>query len=133
MISVVNGANGTARGARIVEAGWKMAGKTGTSQVRSAVVDNKSVPWEQRDHALFVCYAPVEAPKYAVALIVEHGGGGSSAAAPIARDILLYALADGLPPLAAYPAEQRGKIKAQQEALDLVDPETVTTTGRSRA
>ncbi len=133
MISVVNGTNGTARGARIVEAGWKMAGKTGTSQVRSAVVDNKSVPWEQRDHALFVCYAPVEAPKYAVALIVEHGGGGSSAAAPIARDILLYALADGLPPLAAYPAEQRGKIKAQQEALDLVDPETVTTTGRSRA
>ena len=133
MNAVINGSHGTARGSRIVAAEWKMAGKTGTSQVRSTVVDNKEVPWEQRDHALFVCYAPVDNPKYAVALIVEHGGGGSAAAAPIARDIMLFALNNGLPPLAAYPAEQRGTIKTRQDEMHLIDPETVTTSGKSRA
>ncbi|MCE5974426.1 penicillin-binding protein 2 [Sinirhodobacter sp. WL0062] len=133
MNAVINGSHGTARGSRIVAAEWKMAGKTGTSQVRSTVVDNKEVPWEQRDHALFVCYAPVDNPKYAVALIVEHGGGGSAAAAPIARDIMLFALNNGLPPLAAYPAEQRGTIKTRQDEMQLIDPETVTTSGKSRA
>ncbi|MCT2540289.1 penicillin-binding protein 2 [Sedimentimonas flavescens] len=133
MDAVINGSRGTARGSRIVAAEWRMAGKTGTSQVRSAVVDNKEVPWEQRDHALFVCYAPADNPKYAVALIVEHGGGGSAAAAPIARDIMLFALNNGLPPLAAYPTEQRGTIKTRLDEMQLIDPETVTTSGKSRA
>ncbi len=133
MWAVVNGAHGTAGGSRVVAAEWTMAGKTGTSQVRSAVVDNKEVPWEQRDHALFVCYAPVEAPKYAVSLIVEHGGGGSAAAAPIARDILLFALAGGLPPLAAYPSGQRETIRRRFDGLDLIDPATIAPPARSRA
>lgn len=133
MNAVMNGARGTARASRIAAAEWKMAGKTGTSQVRSAVVDNHSVPWEQRDHALFVCYAPYDNPKYAVSLIVEHGGGGSSAAAPLARDILLFALAGGVPPLAAYPEGARAKARALHEQMDLVDPETVPTSGSSRA
>ena len=76
-----------------------MGGKTGTVQVRritkaereQGVHKNADLPWEERDHALFVGYAPVTNPQYAVAVVVEHGGGGSSVAAPIARDILLTA------------------------------------------
>ena len=45
-------------------------------------------PWIERHHALFVGFAPVSAPRYAVAVIVEHGGSGSGAAAPVARDLL---------------------------------------------
>ena len=56
------------------------------------MLKNKERPWKDRDHALFVAYAPVERPSYAVAIVVEHGGGGSAVAAPIARDIMLEAL-----------------------------------------
>ena len=91
MHSVVNSRRGTARGSRIKDDDWLMAGKTGTSQVRSKVVRNEDVPWEERDHALFVGFAPYENPRFAVAVVVEHGGGGSKAAAPVARDILLKA------------------------------------------
>ncbi len=92
-----------------------MAGKTGTSQVRNitaaeraaGIVRNEDLPWERRDHALFVCYAPYETPKYAVAVVVEHGGGGSRAAAPIARDVMLRALYGPEIPLRAYPPGQR--------------------------
>ena len=71
----------------------RMAGKTGTAQVRGAkaaggTLRGNAVPWHLRNHALFVCYAPVEAPRYAMAVVVEHGQGGSKAAAPIARDIM---------------------------------------------
>ena len=76
-----------------------MGGKTGTIQVRritvaeraEGIVKNEDRPWEHRDHALFVGYAPVKDPKYAVAVVVEHGGSGSSVAAPMAHDILLQA------------------------------------------
>lgn len=133
MINVINGSHGTAGASKIVLAEWKLAGKTGTAQVRSAVVNNNNVPWIQRDHALFVCFAPADNPKYAVSLIVEHGGGGSAAAAPIARDIMLFALAGGLPPLEAYPSGQRATIRNRFEALDLLDPATMTNPGKSRA
>ncbi|HEX9792168.1 MAG TPA: penicillin-binding protein 2 [Kiloniellales bacterium] len=94
---VTNNPRGTAYGARIAEPGWEMAGKTGTSQVRritmaeraAGVTKNEDLPWRRRDHALFVSYAPVQKPRYACAVIVEHGGGGSKVAAPIARDILI--------------------------------------------
>jgi len=94
---VVNSHMGTARHARIAEPGFEMGGKTGTVQVRRITKDereqgvrkNKDLPWKDRDHALFVGYAPVHAPRYAVAVVVEHGGGGSTKAAPIARDLLL--------------------------------------------
>ena len=76
-----------------------MGGKTGTIQVRrisaaereGGVIKNEDRPWEHRDHALFVGYAPVEDPRYAVAVVVEHGGSGASMAAPMAHDILLQA------------------------------------------
>jgi penicillin-binding protein 2 len=57
----------------------------------AGIVRNEDRPWKHRDHALFVGYAPAAAPRYAVAVVVEHGGGGSKAAAPIARDVLLEA------------------------------------------
>jgi len=101
-----------------------MGGKTGTSQVRNKVVRNSDVPWEERDHALFVCFAPFDNPRIAVSVIVEHGGGGSKAAAPIARDIVLQALFGKLPDLSAYPKGVRGRIKREQKSLPLRDPKT---------
>jgi len=87
---------GTAWRSRLEEPEWRLAGKTGTSQVRSLVRDprtgrvlkNDELPWNQRDHALFVCYAPFHAPRYACAVVVEHGGGGSAVAGPKAREIM---------------------------------------------
>jgi penicillin-binding protein 2 len=100
MVDVVNNPQGgTAWGSRIAEKRFAMGGKTGTSQVRRitlaerdrGVKKNEDRPWRERDHALFVGFAPVDAPRYVVAVIIEHGGGGSKAAAPIARDVLLEA------------------------------------------
>ncbi|UWR22085.1 penicillin-binding protein 2 [Sulfitobacter sp. S190] len=123
MYSVVNDRRGTAYRSRIIADGMRMAGKTGTSQVRSAVVNNNEVPWEQRDHALFVSFAPYDNPRFACAVLVEHGGGGSKAAAPIARDVMLQALYNGEPPLEAYPTAVRGQIEEQQLRLRDVRPE----------
>jgi penicillin-binding protein 2 len=127
MFDVMNGEKGTAKRSRIVDETMLMAGKTGTSQVRnisaaeraSGVISNDDLPWERRDHALFVGFAPFDAPRYAVSVVVEHGGGGSLAAAPIARDILLRCLTGGLPPLAAYPADQRERIETQFKEMPL--------------
>ena len=96
MLKVVNDPKGTAYRARIEEPALAMAGKTGSVQVRriserehrTGVIKNEDRPWEERDHALFVAYAPLERPRYGVAVVVEHGGSGGSVAAPIARDIL---------------------------------------------
>jgi penicillin-binding protein 2 len=100
MADVVNARGGTAGGARLKMGELTMAGKTGTAQVRRitkeerrrGVRTNDSLPWRQRDHALFVAYAPVAAPRYAIAVVVEHGGSGSKAAAPVARDIMQLVL-----------------------------------------
>ncbi len=140
MWGVVNGTRGTARGARIDDPAMLMAGKTGTSQVRNisaaeretGVVGNNDLPWAQRDHALFVAFAPADAPKVAVSVVVEHGGGGSAVAAPIARDLLLEALYKGAPPLTAYPTSQRKQIDAARQLLNLRDIEPQPP-GRTRA
>jgi penicillin-binding protein 2 len=126
MVDVCNHRRGTAYGSRITDDAHKMAGKTGTSQVRritpeeraAGVTKNEDLPWERRDHALFVGYAPYDNPRYAVSVIVEHGGGGSRAAAPIARDIILQAQYGGPPPLEAYPAGVRDKIAEQQRRIE---------------
>jgi penicillin-binding protein 2 len=97
MKMVTNHNRGTAYAARIKREGWEMAGKTGTAQVRriskqerqSGIIKNEEKPWAERDHAMFVAYAPADKPRYAIAVVVEHGGGGSKVAAPIARDILI--------------------------------------------
>ena len=93
MIGVVNEPGGTAGSAALP--GIIVAGKTGTSQVSRAShgVPNEAVTRLLRDHSLFVCYAPAAAPRYAVSAVVEHGGGGSRAAAPLARDIMADLLA----------------------------------------
>jgi len=130
MHAVSNNRRGTAYSSRIIEDAFRMAGKTGTSQVRNitaaerarGVTRNSDLPWERRDHALFVNFAPYDAPKIAVAVVVEHGGGGSTAAAPIARDITLQALYGEDPPLTAYPAKDRGRIQSQQERLRRTRP-----------
>lgn len=83
MYMVSNSPWGTAYGHRIHNPEYAMAGKTGTSQVRRITVrgqDQNKVPWKYRHHALFVAYAPTDAPRYACGLIVEHGGGGGVAA-----------------------------------------------------
>ena len=129
MISVSNQRRGTAYRSRVENPALRIAGKTGTSQVRnitaaeraSGVIKNEDLPWERRDHALFVSFGPVDAPRYAAAVVVEHGGGGSTAAAPVARDIMLYAMNDGLPPLSDYPERDRNDIEARFAALDLRD------------
>jgi penicillin-binding protein 2 len=116
---------GTAYRSRIVDPANLMAGKTGTSQVRiitaaeraAGVTSNEQLPWNRRDHALFVAFAPYDKPRFAIAQIVEHGGGGSAAAAPIARDILMRALYGGPPPIEAYPPDQRQAIE-EQRALE---------------
>ena len=98
MEKVVVGRNGTARNYKIGSKNIEMAGKTGTVQVvriseaerEQGLIKNEDRPWKKRDHALFVGYAPVLNPKYAVSVVVEHGGSGSSVAAPIARDVFKH-------------------------------------------
>ena len=131
MDQVVNGQHGTSYAARIDNVAMLMAGKSGTSQVRNisaaeretGVVTNTDLPWKERDHALFVAYAPADAPRYAVAVVVEHGGGGSLAAAPIARDALLRVMTGALPDPMDYPESQRARIDAMLKDLRLRRPD----------
>ncbi|MEM9854827.1 MAG: penicillin-binding protein 2, partial [Pseudomonadota bacterium] len=96
MWEVTNDRRGTAYGSRSIAEDFRIAGKTGTTQVRRitpeererGITKNEDRIWEHRDHALYVSFAPYDNPRFAVAVVVEHGGSGSKAAAPIARDIL---------------------------------------------
>ena len=100
MFEVLNGPRGTARASKLKLDGVQMSGKTGTTQVKritmaqrdAGLPDKDEVPWNERTHALFVAYAPEDSPRYALSVIVEHGGGGSAVAAPIARDIMTEVL-----------------------------------------
>lgn len=90
MFRVVNVPGGTAGRGRLPLDDIQMAGKTGTAQVRAIKRGGRqSNEWKYRDHGLFVCYAPYDNPRYAAAVVIEHGGG-SGAAYPIARDVLTY-------------------------------------------
>ncbi|WP_299847102.1 penicillin-binding protein 2 [uncultured Paracoccus sp.] len=141
MDAVMNSNRGTAQRSRIIAPEWRMAGKTGTSQVRNittaerarGVTKNEQLPWNRRDHALFVCYAPYDNPRYAVSLVVEHGGGGSAVAAPVARDIMLFALAGGLPPLSAVPDGERAGMEERHKLMTLIAPDDQPASGSSRA
>ena len=89
MFRVVNG-SGTGSRSRIDIGGIKMAGKTGTAQVRAMTARGHVADWKGRDHALFVCYAPTDMPRYAMSVVVEHGTFGARAAAPIAKDVMTF-------------------------------------------
>lgn len=109
MSDVVNGA-GTARRAQLPLPDVKMAGKTGTAQVVSlSISDGRSGPWKYRDHGLFVFFAPFDRPKYAGAVVIEHGGGSGSAY-PIARDVMTFMFdpQKGLDALRALEAQWGG-------------------------
>ena len=117
MSDVVNGP-GTAGRARLPIEGTLMAGKTGTAQVVSLSISNgKSGPWKYRDHGLFIFFAPYDNPRYAGAVVIEHGGG-SGAAYPIARDVMtfLFDPAKGLEALAALEAGWGGTAQQRLEA-----------------
>ncbi len=99
LFEVVNTPQGTAYAARLTIPNVQMAGKTGTAQVHNDTAAEKQVnfndatiPWADRPNALFVGFAPYDNPRYAVAVIVEHGNWGSESAAPIAHDMMTYAI-----------------------------------------
>jgi penicillin-binding protein 2 len=126
MFAVVNEPGGTAPQARLPAGLGLLAGKTGSAQVRrvsraqreSGHFDSANLPWEYRPHALFVAFAPYDAPRYAVSVVVEHGNAGAAEAGPIARDIMAAALTrdpagrpDAATPVAGgAPADVAGRV-----------------------
>ena len=92
MFASTNEPGGTSYKSRLTDKKFIFAGKTGSSQVkrfteeqREAEIKQKDLDYKDRDHALFIAFAPYDDPKYAISIIIEHGGSGSSAAAPIAK------------------------------------------------
>ena len=95
LFGATNEPGGTSYGSRLKEKNFIYAGKTGTSQVRRFTelqreqeIKNEDLPYEQRDHALFTAFAPYKNPRYAISVVIEHGGSGSSGAAPIAKKVI---------------------------------------------
>ena len=95
MYAATNEAGGTSYASRYSDKKFMFAGKTGSSQIkrfteaqREAEVKQKDITYKDRDHAWFVAFAPVKDPKYAISVLVEHGGSGSSAAAPVAKKVI---------------------------------------------
>ena len=96
MFKVVNEKKGTANKSNSIN--FNFSGKTGTSQVKKITLAeresedfrNIEIEWKNRDHALFVGYMPSKNPKYAISVVIEHGGSGASTAAPIAKKIFEF-------------------------------------------
>lgn len=115
MYRAVNRPDGTAYASSLLIGGARMSGKTGTVQVRriskderlKGVTPNHKLDWHLRDHSLFVGYAPHDNPKYAIAVVIEHGGGGAQVAAPMARDIMVHLLNDGKPMPKPEPVQEQ--------------------------
>ena len=94
MFSSTNEVRGTSYSSRIKNPKYQFAGKTGTAQVkritkkdRELDLETSLIPYKDRDHALYVAFGPYKNPRYALSIIVEHGGSGSSTAAPIAKKL----------------------------------------------
>ena len=95
MFASSNEPGGTSYRSRLTDAKYTFAGKTGSSQIkrfteaqREAEIKQDDIDYKSRDHALFIAFAPYKNPKYAISVVVEHGGSGSSSAAPIAKKII---------------------------------------------
>ena len=122
----VNVPGGTAYGARILQPGFEMAGKTGTAQVRritkeeraSGLKPQSQLPWNQREHALFIAFAPLDNPRYAAAIVLEHGGNAhTEPQVKFARDILTFAQQrDTLGKPTAYPVASAALAPPQKQA-----------------
>ena len=94
MFSSTNEVRGTSYRSRLDDPKYRFAGKTGTSQVkkiteRDRELDLKTfqIPYEERDHALYVAFGPYKSPRYALSIIIEHGGSGGTVAAPLAKEL----------------------------------------------
>ena len=94
MYGATNEIMGTSYASRFEDKKYQFAGKTGTSQVKRITEEEREldlhisqIPYEERDHALYVAYGPYKNPRYALSVVVEHGGSGSSAAAPLAKKL----------------------------------------------
>ena len=94
MFASTNEVRGTSYASRIEDPKYQFAGKTGTSQVKRITkldreLDLKTfeIPYDERDHALFIAFGPYKNPRYALSIVIEHGGSGSSVAAPIAKKL----------------------------------------------
>ena len=95
MFASTNEPGGTSYKSRLEDERYTFAGKTGSSQIkrfteeqREAEIKQDDIEYKSRDHALFIAFAPYKDPKYAISVVVEHGGSGSSAAAPVAKKII---------------------------------------------
>ena len=95
MFGSTNDWNGTSYRSRFEDKKYQYAGKTGTAQVKKITklqreldLDTSEIPYEERDHAWFIAFGPYKNPRYAMSVLVEHGGSGSSTAAPIAKKIM---------------------------------------------
>ncbi|PKP97942.1 MAG: penicillin-binding protein 2 [Alphaproteobacteria bacterium HGW-Alphaproteobacteria-15] len=122
MDEVVNG-RGTAGASRLQVDGVRMGGKTGTAQVRRIMDRNRGQggEWKYRDHGLFICFAPVDNPRYAASVVIEHGMGGSRAAAPVAKDVLtwLFDRQQAMDTLARFEAQWGGDIRTRMAAKEV--------------
>ena len=97
MFSSTNEIYGTSFSSRIDDPKYQFAGKTGTAQVkriteaeRELDLKTDQIPYKERDHAWYVAFGPYKNPRYAVSILVEHGGSGSAAAAPIAKKLFKF-------------------------------------------
>ena len=135
MWRVNNHQNGTAYRARALGDDFQIAGKTGTSQVfrisqaerDAGIRRQEDLPWNRRNHALFVGFAPYNNPRFAVAVVVEHGGSGSTAAAPVGRDLLLRAMVGETPPPELYPVGIRRDIERMHSDLPILETPPLPT------
>ena len=94
MFASTNDLRGTSYSSRIEDPKYQFAGKTGTSQVkritkeaRELDLNTSQIPYDERDHALYIAFGPYKNPRYALSVVIEHGGSGSSTAAPIAKKL----------------------------------------------
>ena len=117
MFASTNEVRGTSYSSRIKEKKYQFAGKTGTSQVkritdaqRELDLDISQIPYEDRDHALYIGFGPYKNPRYAISILIEHGGSGGSAAAPLAKKLFK---------LVIDRHDQREKIKKNNNNLNI--------------
>ena len=94
MFASTNEARGTSYASRIKDPKYQFAGKTGTSQVKRITEEQRAlelktseIPYNERDHALYIAFGPYKDPRYALSIVIEHGGSGSATAAPIAKKL----------------------------------------------